>query len=238
MDDLSTFAKRMQYVADLVGGQAELARRASKISGMKITTQAVQYLCADKNNATGSAHTPFFAKAVGMSASFLGNGELPMWVGEPFVKGAAEPPATNAINDENYATIRNYDVAAAAGTSSVVEHEVVKNTLAYRRDWLNEQKLIAEQCVVIGVKGDSMAPTIKDGDSILVDTADKRIVSDRIYAIQYDEGPRVKRLIRQLDKSIVMRSDNPDRAQYRDEPLRKGMDAAIIGRVVHRSGLV
>lgn len=139
---------------------------------------------------------------------------------------------------DHYSFIPMFSVEAAAGHSSGVEFEAVSKTLAYRNDWLSSHGLYPRACRVINVRGDSMYPTIGDGDAILVDTSDRQIADGRIYVFRHDEGPRVKRLVSRLDGGYDAVSDNPDKSRYRSEPLTPGMDVAMIGRVVHRSGLV
>ncbi len=86
------------------------------------------------------------------------------------------------------------------------------------------------------VVGDSMRPTIFDGDVALVNTADKRIQNSRVYAVMVDGEVRVKRLYKTLDGKVRVVSDNPDKSQYPDEFLTPDHMPEMVGRVVDRSG--
>lgn len=152
------------------------------------------------------------------------------------VNMAAEPASEYEVSDQKYAFIRRFEIQAGAGKAKDNGHEEISGTHAYRRDWLERKQLSPATCVVIDAVGESMHPTIFDGDVVLVDTQERRIASGQVYAFNTEDGVRIKRLIKQLDSRVRVVSDNPDKTNYPDEWLTPGMDVIIIGRVVHRSG--
>lgn len=149
---------------------------------------------------------------------------------------AREDGAAYAVSPDKYAFIRRYDVEAGAGRGTENGHEEVSGTHAYRRDWLEKRGLIAAACVVIDVRGESMEPTICDGDVVLINTADKRIRNGHIYAFRTEDGVRLKRLHRQLDGRVRVTSDNANKNAFADEWLTPDSEATMIGLVVHRAG--
>lgn len=142
------------------------------------------------------------------------------------------------LDKEKYAYIPRYRVVAAAGAPRNSEHEEIDGTHAYRRDWLDRHGLVPAACVVIEVTGHSMHPTISDGDVVLVNTADRTLRNGEVYAFRHDDGPRLKRLFKQLDGRIRVASDNQDKIAFPDEWLTPDMDVGMIGKVVHRAGAV
>lgn len=156
------------------------------------------------------------------------------------VRVAPEDRSEYEVTEDRYAMIPLLStVEARAGTSRRgADHEQVGKTLAYRRDWLEANGLSAALCVVVPVSGDSMQPTIFNGDTVLVNTGDHKIANGQVYAFRHEDGPRIKRLFKQLDGKVRVVSDNPDKIAYPDEYLTPDSDAAMIGRVVHRSGRV
>ncbi len=152
------------------------------------------------------------------------------------VESAKSGRAAYDLSTEKYAYIRRLDVAGAAGNGTENGHEEVNGNHAYRRDWLDKQKLIAALCAVIQVDGESMEPTLNDGDVVLVNTAEKKIQSGKVFAIRTEDGVRLKRLHKQMDGRVKVTSDNPDKISYPDEWLNRDMKVDIIGLVVHRSG--
>ncbi len=75
-------------------------------------------------------------------------------------------------------------------------------------EWLNYVGLNPQHIKVINVQGDSMKPTLRHGDQVLVDTACNRFIDDAIYAIQQSDRLRIKRIKLKLDGSIEIKSDN------------------------------
>lgn len=83
-----------------------------------------------------------------------------------------------------------------------------------------------------------MAPTIREGSLVLVDTRKERPKEDGIYVLMVDGHLMAKRL--QLDLAsggLYIRSDNP---AYREQHLTKEQASHlyIIGRVVWAGGEV
>ena len=150
--------------------------------------------------------------------------------------GVEQPVGEYQVDDAKYAFVRKYAVAGGMGKPSENGHEEVDGRYAYRRDWLEKNKLTAGACVVIDAEGDSMYPSIHDGDTVLINTAQRHVISGKVFAFRTDDGVRIKRLFKQMDGRVRVVSDNPDKMIYPDEYLTPGMVVDIIGMVVHRSG--
>lgn len=132
---------------------------------------------------------------------------------------------------EKYAQIPRYTVRASAGTGVLIDHEEIQDTIAFRRDWLTKNGLSAPNLRVIYASGESMSPRIQDGDVLLIDVSDREIKDGKAYAIQNGEL-RVKRLFRQFDGQLVLRSDNKD---FPDE-IAPYDAISVIGRVAWVGG--
>ena len=57
------------------------------------------------------------------------------------------------------------ELASAAGAGAEVLSEEIKGYAWFRSSWLADHGLDHKQCVIIGVKGESMEPTLMDGCS-------------------------------------------------------------------------
>jgi phage repressor protein C with HTH and peptisase S24 domain len=117
------------------------------------------------------------------------------------------------------------------------EHEEIDSSHAFRRDWMRRKGLAVKDCRILGVRGDSMAPYLQDGDVVLVNMADRAIRNGEVYAIAVDEELRVRRLTKRADGALEVRSDNPS-PQYPVEVVDRSRVERlnIIGRVVWRGG--
>lgn len=131
-----------------------------------------------------------------LRSALLGPGEIAETPAEHDVTGAGRP--VNVI-----------ELASAAGGGAVDLDESVKGTVWFRRDWLDRHGLDAAQCVVIGVRGESMEPTLPDGCSILVNRASRRRREGRIYVVRTDDGLVVKRLEKDSSGNWLLGSEHP-----------------------------
>lgn len=126
---------------------------------------------------------------------------------------------------------------SAGGGREQVEIDLVKeNPQAFRSEWIRLMKLKPAKLAAMRAAGESMEPTIHDGDSLLIDTSQTNVVDGKVYALWYDGGERVKRLFRLPGGGLRIESDNP---RFRALEVAAGEleNVRVIGRVVHRSGV-
>jgi len=143
---------------------------------------------------------------------------------------------------EGMVQIPEYEISFSGGPGRVaIDYEVMAEPVlaTYRLSWLHQQHLNFQNLKRFKVTGDSMEPLLFEGDSILVNTAEndlERLRDGKVYAIRYGKELRVKRLYRELNGTLVLRSENP---AYRDEvvpPELASEHITIIGRVRDKSG--
>jgi phage repressor protein C with HTH and peptisase S24 domain len=121
----------------------------------------------------------------------------------------------------------------SSGREGVLSSEQVVDSIAFRAAWV-KQALNTESrdLILIEVVGDSMAPTVEDGDLILANLAEPRFRQDGIYLLRHDSGLAVKRIQRRPDGKLLVRSDNP---KYEAMVVAS---VSIIGRVIWIGGRV
>ncbi|EKP0277954.1 MAG: LexA family transcriptional regulator [Aeromonas popoffii] len=129
-----------------------------------------------------------------------------------------------------FTTIPAYQVYASAGHGSTVSDEPLAEPMAFRSDWLRREGFDPAKMAVIRAKGDSMEPTINDGDVILVRLKNGEAPRDGLYVLRLDGGLFVKRLQFDLGGVRII-SDNP---LYKSRDLSKAelAELDLIGRVV------
>lgn len=128
--------------------------------------------------------------------------------------------------------IPEYDVRASMGDGFAVDRENIKDQWTFSRRYLvDELRLTLRNLVVIEVVGDSMEPTLRSGDRVLVDMGDRRISNPGIFVLWDGDGTVAKRLelVPNSKPQKLMRiSDNPQHGRY--EVLAE--ETVIIGRIV------
>ncbi|MEG8040697.1 S24 family peptidase [Sphingomonas sp. LR60] len=99
-------------------------------------------------------------------------------------------------------------VKAAAGVGQVPDERVLR-TERLPRAALRGAGVAPEAASVIAVTGESMAPTLRDGDRLLVDASARRLAArGGIYVVRRGDTVLVKRLVPHGDM-VEIRSDNP-----------------------------
>jgi len=146
--------------------------------------------------------------------------------------GIAVAPKSRATLAE-WVDIPRLALGASAGPGALAGDEVAGDRLRFSQRWLRTLGLDPAQLTVIEVAGDSMEPTLRDGDEILVDRS-QRPWRDGIHVVRIDDVLLVKRLEQGAAGMIGVISDNP--AYPRAERVRA--DVAIIGRVVWKGGRI
>ncbi|MDQ0251779.1 phage repressor protein C with HTH and peptisase S24 domain [Sphingomonas kyeonggiensis] len=129
---------------------------------------------------------------------------------------------------EGLVEVARLDVGASAGPGGLVEGEARRRRGAqFSPELLRALGVRPEAASMIRVRGDSMVPTLEDGDEILVDR-DRRRVEGRggVFVIRLDGELMVKRL-RIGVGGIEVISDNPE-WETRVVPTR-ALD--VVGRV-------
>lgn len=152
------------------------------------------------------------------------------------------PPRSFDLNDEpGYTGVLQLTARGSTGDGDDNPHVEIRGVMAFKSAWLRANNLNQKHLDVIYASGNSMEPTINDGDVLLVDESKIEPKDGQIFAMQSEsKGTIVKRLVRSDFDGWIIRSDNPDKARYGDETLRDGEinEVRIIGRVVWRGGML
>ena len=140
-------------------------------------------------------------------------------------------PSLAQTSDRAFASVPILSVAASAGPGSFLSGEAVLAHYGFDRRWLKSISRTPDQLSIISVRGDSMQPTLAEGDDILVDMGDAAAqLRDGIYVLRVDEVLLVKRLaLSPANGSISIRSDNPAYPAWEE---CAASDIQVIGRVI------
>lgn len=116
-----------------------------------------------------------------------------------------------------------------AGDGHVVISERYGELYAFRKDWLRQVATAAHNIVLMMVEGESMTPTISDGDTVMIDMGRTRIKSGSIFAIGIEDTIIIKRLEYLVNGRIRIISDN--RREYAPYEA-DSREIRIIGEVI------
>lgn len=198
--------------------RAELARFA----GIAATTLSDLELGLSKSTTT--LHK--IAARLGLRAEWLETG-----------KGAKEAARPAQESDAEYTDIVGYSQAAGLGNGAEAVEYAETHSLKFKKTSLRRRGILNRPLAVYYGKGDSMEPSIKDGDAILFDSSDTRVVDGVMYVIQVDGYAHPEFYVKRamvLDAGVYFASDNPAGDHAWKKP--KAMDSkkhpiTVIGRV-------
>ena len=138
-----------------------------------------------------------------------------------------EPRAANGL-----ISINRHPVFASAGPGAIVSEGLGKPYFGFDERWLKAlTSTPSSNLSIVRVEGDSMSPTLNDGDDILVDLGDcGERLRDGIYVLRVDDALIVKRLaLSPMGRRVTVQSDNP---AYPDWPDCDLDEIHCIGRVI------
>jgi phage repressor protein C with HTH and peptisase S24 domain len=127
-------------------------------------------------------------------------------------RGMDDAEASNSIAPMGETLVPVYNAQASAGYGAIVGDEYVISQISFPPGYL--QKLTCadpRNLKIIGVKGDSMLPSLSDDDVVMLDTSKRDLSFDGLFVIRDDgDALLVKRIGRAGRKGFVMViSDNP-----------------------------
>lgn len=134
-------------------------------------------------------------------------------------------------NDDTFVTIKDYrEVRLSAGYGAENGDQEDISTTKVEKAWLMTRRLKAKDCAMFLVSGESMYPTLKDGEEIIVDRSKRELTEGKIFVLNHGGSMLVKK-VQFTYNGVELISDNPS---YR--PLKLNSDEAnsliIIGQVV------
>ncbi len=153
-------------------------------------------------------------------------------VSEAMLGGPVQRVATTArARGPGMILVPKLAIGASAGAGASIDGEAVEGEVAFDPKWLRDLGADPRALSIIRVEGDSMAPTLDDGDDILVDGGDAAArLRDGIYVLRMDDVLMVKRIARAPGPGrISVISDNPHYRSWDDLPMAS---VQLIGRVV------
>ena len=151
-----------------------------------------------------------------------------MDVDAAILTGTSPMPSTLAANGS--IPIPEYDISVAAGAGRAIADSPPIAHWPFPSRLFDDMRRPADAFVMFTVMGDSMEPTLKSGDRILVDSSRTSPSAPGIYVIATDDFAAVKRVEMipgAKPPKVRIRSDNPLHGSF-EASLR---DVRVIGWV-------
>ncbi|HBC0002646.1 TPA: helix-turn-helix transcriptional regulator [Vibrio parahaemolyticus] len=181
---------------------------------------------------TRTAKNVDLAKVLGISPKTIQSWKSREKIPEDIFLKAEEISKTGSVAPKGYLELKFYDVEVSAGHGTLVEKEEESSAMVFSERFIRQELgFNPNNIFLMPVRGDSMAPTLKNQSIVMVNRVDG-FSTDGIYVFRYDNRLMVKRL-QFLPNGIKVVSDN---SSYEAWELGKkdieGADFEIIGEVV------
>ena len=136
-----------------------------------------------------------------------------------------------AAESGEYVYLPRNSVRTAGGRG--VQNRQIVDYVAFKTEWLRRRFGIdPKSLMLIEAVSDSMAPTIDEGDLVVVDLRDPRFRHDGVYVLRASGDLPIKRIQRRPDGKLIIRNDN---AAY--EPTVVAADSVnVVGHVIWIGG--
>src|SRR5438105_3233157 len=182
------------------GNQSELARFVG------VSPQAVQKWIAGATEPRG--------KNLKKAAEFLGASAAFLKFGEEATQALPKNDQTVAPGDpdrRDHIEIRKVKLKLSAGIPGFTAEfaEDCGRPISFRREWFDKKGYLPDKLIAIDVKGDHMEPTMSDGDTVVINTADVAPKSGVTFAVNYEGDDVVRRMSRDAGRWFLS-SDHPD----------------------------
>lgn len=213
-----------------IGERIKEARRVRGMSRPQLAEAAkIKYPTLagiENNDQAGTTQLPLIAEALGVSAKWLQTGKGPMEVGLP------------PVEQDDYADVIGYSQAVGLGAAGAEAEEYAEtHSLKFKKASLRRRGIYGRNLAIYYGKGDSMEPTIEDGDAILFDTSDTKVADGCLYLIQVHGAANPEYYVKRamvLDGTVFFSSDNPKGDHHWQKPRRmdsKREPITVVGRV-------
>ncbi|MGH7935371.1 MAG: XRE family transcriptional regulator [Candidatus Binataceae bacterium] len=210
------FRQRLRLIMQQFGSVADLARAVG------VSDNAI-YKWVSGRGQPSMVSLVNLARAAGVSVEWLATG-----------RGIPSKSKSEACAPESsdYVTMPRQGLRGVGGRDAIQNQQIV-DFINFRSDWIQRVfNVDPRSLALVEAIGDSMSPTVDEGDLVLIDLRENRFKSDGLYVLRSGGDLSIKRLQCRPDGSLMIRSDN---SAY--EPQRVAQDdIVILGRVVWVGG--
>lgn len=223
---LDSLPSRFEHIIrETVGSKSKFAVETGK------TAAQITDICKGRGKPTFD-YLLTLSEKFKVNLNWLITGEGPSFIDQITMDDYPASSETDAAFFEQFSIVPKYDVQASAGYGAFLQSEQIVDYLAFKRSWVrSDLRADPFKLALITADGDSMEPTIRTGDLLLIDLSQTRIKKDSIYVLRMEDTLLAKRLQWLYDGRLAIRSDNP---AYREQiiPELEIDHLQIVGRVV------
>jgi phage repressor protein C with HTH and peptisase S24 domain len=224
MEKLENWHQRLAYaLTKRDKSKAELARAA------KVTPVSVGDWISGKTKMIGGKNAVVTCEFLRINHNWLFSGKGPSGLDNDYIEKAE----IDLDDDPDFVQVRRAELKISAGISgfSIEYLNGERAPIIFRKDWLQRRGYFVDDLIAIEVCGNSMEPTLYDGDLVVINIAEKNPTDGDVFAANYEGELVIKRMSRDLG-AWWLTSDNLDKRRYPNKKCDE--QCFVLGKVVHR----
>jgi len=213
-------------------------KKARKYSGMTQTavSQKIEGMSQASYSELERGESKSTSKIIELASLF---GVNPVWLGTGKGEMISSESTNGDDNPYNLVKIPILDARAKCGPGAYNDdNPAILGFHEFPEEYLRSKglPLDGDGLYIINGDGDSMAPSIPDKTPLLVNTKEKdfdSLITGKVYVFCANGSVVCKRVFINLDGTIVLHSDNPDKNTYPDQVVDRKVfdDFSVIGRL-------
>ncbi|MBT8527569.1 LexA family transcriptional regulator [Polynucleobacter paneuropaeus] len=151
--------------------------------------------------------------------------------------GALSSKEIDIESNPDYPAVQKVRIKVSAGITGygIDSYEDDGSMIVFKADWYRDNKFNPEKLIALTVSGDSMIPTLYDGDTVVINTADTDLKDGEVFVFNLDGEIVIKRAVRDSGQ-WWLDSDNKNNTRF----TRKSCPDRIcipIGKVVQKQSM-
>lgn len=199
MNELKDRLKAVRLASGL--SQTQLGKLAG------VSQSAIAALESGRNKS--ATFIPLIASVLNVNALWLSDGVGEMRPGD----GKPSSLVTITPTAQDYILIPMMDAAPKMGIGGILpDYDMVIDGLRLSKGWVRQNLptiTSPKNLSVLSAFGDSMSPTLNDGDILLIDCGVNELKLDAVYVLALNDELYVKRVQRRItDGAVTIKSDN------------------------------
>ncbi len=209
---MSLYAQRLKHVRGQLGIRlgVENLSQAKFAKILNVHPSAISHV-----EAGNTRIQPELAKAIeektGFRQAWVLTGEGPETTEAPSIdelhsSNALLPSREFSVSGFGFSFVYKVKPLLSSGSGDLVYEEGYEDIYSFRSDWLSRKGVVAAMRLA-QVSGDSMLPTLEDGDFVLFDTSKRDPLDGKIMVIGIENHLYIKR-VRVSPEGIFLVSDN------------------------------
>ena len=151
--------------------------------------------------------------------------------------GALSSKEIDIESNPDYPAVQKVRIKVSAGITGygIDSYEDDGSMIVFKADWYRDNKFNPEKLIALTVSGDSMIPTLYDGDTVVINTADTDLKDGEVFVFNLDGEVVIKRAVRDSGQ-WWLDSDNKNNTRFTRKSCPDGI-CIPIGKVVQKQSM-